>query len=112
MKGALNEKQIDYIFFHLHLHFELTQELRERIRFIQAGTDDCIEPGTIVFRLSSEPYAKEKVRFIGELPVLFPMKAPEEFFVWENGSLVFQHDLLKSAFILLSGTRPSTFFAL
>ncbi len=110
MNGSLNKEQVKYVLYHLNLHFRVSADIREHIQLIPAHSHQQIKPGSIVFKLSSEPFLIENVITARELPVLFPVGESSELFKWENGSLVFQHDLLKSAFFLLSGyqeTLPS-----
>jgi peptidoglycan/xylan/chitin deacetylase (PgdA/CDA1 family) len=41
--------------------------------------------------------------WINDIPVLFPVSQKENFFYEINGNIIFNHDLLKSSFYLLSG---------
>lgn len=96
--GILNKSQIDYIFFHLNHHIEINKDLMSHFRYsYQEGY-----MGKIIFQLSERNLSDIKI--ISGLPVLFPLSEDVTFFKFDhNSNLIFNHDLLKSAFYLLSG---------
>ncbi len=52
---------------------------------------------------SSHPLIPEKAFKIGEIPVLFPCSQTTRWYSMDGNSIRFEHDILKSAFYLLSG---------
>jgi peptidoglycan/xylan/chitin deacetylase (PgdA/CDA1 family) len=106
MQSKLNNSQIDYIFYHLNLHFNFTTEIKKRIVF----DDFSIEKySQIVFPLSSKSLLE--VKYIDNLPILFPVNSENVYYDFdENNNLLFNDDLLKSAFYLLSGYQETEKF--
>jgi Family of unknown function (DUF7033) len=99
MKERLNQNKINYILFHLGQHFEVAG-LKSRMNF--GETLQTKETAGIYFPLSDHPINKSF--FVDGTPVLFPLSEAKDFYSFDDaGNLVFEHDLLKSAFYLLSG---------
>jgi peptidoglycan/xylan/chitin deacetylase (PgdA/CDA1 family) len=103
MKGTLNNKQIEYIFFHLNYTFNLNDEIKKRIVFIKDFDEIEKYNNRIIFYLSSQDIDLKKVKWIDNIPVLFPSTDRNETFYFKNNNLIFSDDILKSAFYLLSG---------
>jgi len=101
MKGFLNQQQLDYILFHLQHHVILKGEITRSFVFAKAESEIENYSNKIIFLLSPEPL-KNPITIKG-IPVLFPILGTDSFYKVTKGNLVFQHDLLKSAFFLLSG---------
>lgn len=103
MDGALNQSQIDYVLFHLGLHCTLTNQITNCFHF-SIKNKEGNHHRKIIFPLSSERLQLEKVIYNQDLPILFPVAENPQFFsVDEEHNVIFQHDLLKSIFYLLSG---------
>ncbi len=103
MKGFLNQNKIDYVFFHLRLSADLPDELLKKCVFKKPGASGELTAGKIVFPLSEKPFDTKSVYTIDEIPVLFPIEKGSTHFRIENDSLLFNHDILKACFYLLSG---------
>jgi len=103
MEGYLNSSQIEYVLYHLHLTFQVDQELTSHFEFIRDNTVPDSSAGRVIFQLSSMPLDLDRIQWIENIPILFPLGSQTKFYVIENGQLIFHHDLLKSAFYLLSG---------
>lgn len=99
MNKPLNAQQREYVFYHLAFSLDLDPELRGR--FVFGGKKD----GMICFAESGEAYRKEAVLYLDDIPVLFPGDPSKPAYSIDNGTLLFHHDLLRSAFYLLSGYR-------
>ena len=97
MKSTLTVNQREYVLFHLNNIFELSSEIRKRMVFSE------INDGYICFSQSSKGFDEDSVLWLDELPVLFSDSSDSPIYTFENGTLIFHHDLLKSAFYLLSG---------
>ena len=99
MTDRLNKAQLDYVWFHIEQHIDLS-ELKSWIVY-----SDDTSANKIVFRASDQPI--DKTRFIphaeDKLPVLYPLSSEECFYHIDKDHLVFQHDILKAIFYLLSG---------
>lgn len=102
MEGFLTKNQIRYVLLHLDLCFELSEELISCMRFLRTPTEQADNP-TIDFMLSVKGFRDDQLLFIDGLPVLFPFGKHEKFYSIKENGIVFHHDLLKSAFYLLSG---------
>ena len=103
MKDFLNQKQIDYVFYHLAFHFDLNEELKSKIVFLRGSSKLKNYKRNIAFLLSDQEFRYNSVRWIDEIPVLFPLGTAKSFYRTEENNLIFNHDLLKSVFYLLSG---------
>ena len=109
MNGYINKNQINYIFYHLSLYIEkdVFQLIKPRLNFFeyywQNNVDYSDIKGKIIFNLSSLGIKIDKIFFIDEIPILFPINKKDKMYSIENRNLVFHHDILKSAFYLLSG---------
>lgn len=103
MKGFLNHEQIEYVLFHLGQHITISKAIRDSFVFIKEGENPSAFPGKIIFILSEKEISEDSVIFIGDLPILAPIKNYNKVFEVLGKSLVFTTDLLKSSFYLLSG---------
>ncbi|MCB9208122.1 MAG: polysaccharide deacetylase family protein [Ignavibacteriales bacterium] len=99
MNEKLNRSKIDYLFYHLNLHFVLTNKILESINFELSSSQ---QNSQIIFPLSSK--GLENIKYIDDIPILFPLNDEKKHFkIDENKNLIFNDDILKSAFYLLSG---------
>ena len=101
MNGSLTENRLNYILEHLGHHFRLSEDLLSKIHYGNAGTPDnpCIQ-----FHASEKELDLEKVIWMEGIPVLYPgSQETNSFYSFEDSNLIFHHDLLRSAFHLLSG---------
>lgn len=101
MKGNLNKKQIEYIYFHLNQIIDLS-EVKNKIIFKPVSQDNNLTPA-IVFNTSSNNLKLNNIKWINDIPILFPLSPNDRFYYFDNNKLIFEHDILKSAFYLLSG---------
>lgn len=103
MQGRLNQNKIDYIVHHLRLLFRWDKRLEQHFVF---GSKPENASARIIFTLSEHPLGQ--VKRIGHQVVLFPASDSDDWYIFDQqGNLVFRHDLLKSAFYLLSGYQES-----
>lgn len=102
MTGFLSDHQINYILFHLNHTCTLTDKIREKMIFEHRTRIPDVS-NRIIFPLSDEDLVREKIIEEDGLPVLFPVHNRKGFYHFEKENLIFHHDLLKSAFYLLSG---------
>jgi len=103
MIKPLNKTQIDYIFFHLDRHINI-----EPFKDIFAYGDSIPKTNKpfIYYPLSKNNLVKDFR--INDLPVLYPLSSEKEFYYFDsNNNLIFIHDLIKSAFYLLSGYQET-----
>ncbi len=97
----LSDSKIRYILEHLGHHARISEEISSRFRF---GSAPESGKALICFPSSDKELDIQKVIHIDQIPVLYPVHANQDaFFSMQQNSLVFHHDLLKSAFHLLSG---------
>ena len=107
MRGYLNKNQIEYIFYHLAFRFQVTDEIRNHISFRRNEPWEEMEAGRIIFPLSDQVLDEGSILRFVDIPILFPLDKNENVYEWKDRSLVFNHDLFKSAFYLLSGYQES-----
>ncbi|NBC82527.1 MAG: hypothetical protein GVY19_04005 [Bacteroidetes bacterium] len=99
----LNRSKLEYIFYHLNLNqtIDFTSAINSRLEY--DGTTDDSE-GKIIFSASNKPLDYKEIIYIDDLPVLFPVSQCDKWYtIDEKNNLIFHHDILKSAFYLLSG---------
>lgn len=97
LNRTLDGVEVEYVLFHLSNHLVGLEQLREKMSY----GDDC--GTTIFFPASSSALSLSDIVFVDDIPVLFPLSGSSKPYTFIDGRLVFQHDLLKSAFFLLSG---------
>ncbi|MFO7933755.1 MAG: polysaccharide deacetylase family protein [Bacteroidales bacterium] len=102
MTGFLSDHQIEYILFHLNHSFALARKIRERMLFVHGANIPDVS-GRIIFLLSDKDLVREQIIKEEGIPVLFPGTGKKGWYHLDEDNLVFHHDLLKSAFFLLSG---------
>ncbi len=97
-----DKEKIDYILYHLQLTVHLPDGFYEYFRF---GGDPHVAESkpAVYFVISEDEFDFERVITLQNLPVLFPVADKPEFYSLDGNKLIFHHDLLKSAFYLLSG---------
>lgn len=101
MKQVLSKAQIEYLFVHLAHHAVIAPELKALFRF---GKEVKSDSPLVFFPLSDAALDLSRIIRIGDIPVLYPLDGSASmFYSLDKNSLVFHHDLLKSAFHLLSG---------
>lgn len=101
MNKSLSKSQIEYLLEHLGHHASISPELKAMFRF---ENDPLPETPRVCFPLSSEALDLNKVIRIQDIPVLYPVdRAATTLYTLKDKTLRFHHDLLKSAFHLLSG---------
>jgi len=102
----LNKNQIEYILYHLNHHIDITSQLRTHMVF---GEGHGSLSKKILFPLSENRLTT--VKYVGTLPVLFPLSPNDSFYhIDDKNNLLFHDDLLKSAFYLLSGYQETIDF--
>lgn len=106
---SLNSNQLEYIFYHLSQHVEMDKKWPIVHHFPKGSLPENTK-STIHFPLSQDEInLNKKLQFMGEaIPILFTTSEEEKVFHLDNnGNLIFHHDLLKSAFYLLSGYQEA-----
>lgn len=75
MNEKLNKSKIDYLFYHLNLHFVLTNKILESINFELSSSQ---QNSQIIFPLSSK--GLENIKYIDDIPILFPLNDEKKTF--------------------------------
>ncbi len=102
MKGILTKAQIDYVLFHFNLVVKSDTDFAKYFHF--CGSENVSIPEKkIVFTCLEEPFDIDKVKWIDNIPMLFPNAEKNIMYSMEGSNLIFHHDILKSVFYLLSG---------
>ena len=95
MKGKITKPQIGYVLYRLARHID--PSIFSYFRYSDEGGSPCI-----IMPLSEQE--QNKVIWINSIPVLYPCTSMEDSFYRISGNnLIFNHDLFKSVFHLLSG---------
>jgi hypothetical protein len=111
LKTKLDKNKIDYIFFHLKQHIDLADDFLNKIQFIENDNKNINSSTGIVFKLSTNELIEDKIIYIDKIPVLFPVSNQQKSYtITHEGTLIFEHDFLKSAFYLLSGYQETQEF--
>lgn len=102
---SLSSNQLEYLFFHLQQHVAID----DNWTIIHQPLNEPLPANihsAVVFPSSSGTISwNRKVHFMDrEVPILFTASSQKEIFtIDERGNLLFHHDILKSAFYVLSG---------
>ena len=101
MKEQLSESKIKYLLEHLGHHARIPEDLFSRFRFGATPEEGL---ALIYFPLSDLELDLPKLIYIDQIPILYPLERKQEAsYSMQGNTLVFHHDILKSAFHLLSG---------
>ena len=108
----LSDNKVNYIIHHLKHHLEAEDFPQEAIEVLKRPDDlPDDSKNRIVFILSEEEIPNPVfLNFRGhKIPVLFSNAIPDEkiFHIDDRGNVIFHHDLLSSAFYLLSGLQET-----
>lgn len=103
MEGFLSKSKIEYVWRHIRHHVIIPHEVFSKLVYAKSAGEAAGFSHSIVFILSEKPFRLQQVRQLEEMPILFPTGEENEIYSMINGNLVFHHDILKSAFYLLSG---------
>jgi hypothetical protein len=99
----LNQAKIDYILYHLDMHINL-KDIKKY--FVYGEKPEPLVSPYIFFPLSDKELSKNFK--INNIPVLYPILSNLEFYHFDTQkNLIFNHDLIKSAFYLLSGFQET-----
>jgi Family of unknown function (DUF7033) len=97
MEGSLTLNQRNYILYHLAFSVDISPKIRSQFVF---GSQ---QKGKICFLENNNTFDESGVINVNNCPILFPGDPTADIYTLVDGTLVFHHDLLKSAFYLLSG---------
>ena len=97
MKNSLTINQRNYILYHLAFSVNISSEIASKFVFGSLGKEK------ICFVENKNIFDEKNITNINNIPILFPGKADEPIYTLDKGTLVFHHDLFRSAFYLLSG---------
>jgi peptidoglycan/xylan/chitin deacetylase (PgdA/CDA1 family) len=97
VNNALTQNQREYVLFHLDQVIDLSSDIRGRFVF------DHNNDQKIHFFQNHHELNNLKILNHEGIPILFPGDSKKPIYTLEKGTLVFHHDLLRSAFYLLSG---------
>jgi hypothetical protein len=108
MDRKITESEIQYLMDHLAFlysgsdlpQFLATEETGSGE--FASGDSGSVRP-TLFFPLSPKPLAENEIIAIHGIPVLFPCSGSGQWYSVEENRVRFHHDILKSAFYLLSG---------
>jgi hypothetical protein len=104
MIGLLSQPKRDYVLFHLGHHVQINAAMRQSFSFVSHVDEIKGFSNRIVFLSSDQALVFDQIKYIDDLPVLFPASGRHDFFYQDEASnIVFSHDILKSIFYLLSG---------
>lgn len=108
MNRKLDKQELAYLLEHLELYHP-GSGLAGSMVYGSRGAedlsgDDQDGPGVkLIFPASELPLDTDQVFLIQDLPVLFPCAQEKQWYAVEGKQVRFHHDILKSAFYLLSG---------
>lgn len=103
MNTFLSTQRINYVLDHLQQNVDISS-LKDEFVFINDLAEIKQYKNKIIFLLSEKEFDINKVVYIKDIPILFPTQNNNNtIFSTYGTNIVFKHDLLKSAFYLLSG---------
>jgi len=104
MIEGLNNSKIEYLLFHLNQHIDI-YSLKNYLVF---GSRNIPKDKSYILFPLSDSTLKKDFR-INNIPVLYPFSSDDKdfFYLDKSKNLIFKHDLLKSAFYLLSGYQET-----
>ena len=97
MESNLTTNQRNYILYHLAFSVDISPMIRSQFVF------GSWKKGKICFLENNNAFDESGIINVNNCPVLFPGDPGADIYTLVDGTLVFHHDLLKSAFYLLSG---------
>lgn len=97
MEKCLTINQREYVLYHLAFSADISSKISSSFVFGKST------PGKICFMENDSIFDESNILNIDNCPILFPGAKDAPMYSLKNGTLVFHHDLLKSAFYLLSG---------
>jgi peptidoglycan/xylan/chitin deacetylase (PgdA/CDA1 family) len=100
MNHRISDSEIQYLMDHLDALYSGTS-IRQYLSLNKQ--ENLFVP------LSEKPFDPERVMRIDEIPVLFPCSDKEKWYSENGKRVLFHHDILKSAFYLLSGYQEHHF---
>jgi hypothetical protein len=96
MNRKISDTEIQYLLEHL-------DKLYSGVRLGQyLATEESAEPAVLSIPLSEKPF-DGNIIVIDDIPVLFPSSNEKKWYSIDGKRINFHHDILKSAFYLLSG---------
>ena len=103
MNTFLNQQKLTYVLSHLNQLIDLS-EIKQLFYFRSNKKLPNDLKNKIIFTLSAQNLNFEHISWVEDIPILFPSKNKQKLYsIDQNNNLIFHHDLLKSAFYLLSG---------
>ena len=100
MDHRLPESAVQYLVDHLSPHYSGPD-----FRSILVTDENKAGNSSFFIPQSDQPLDEKGVFFIDEVPVLFPCSDRSAWYSTEENGIRFNHDILKSAFYLLSGCQ-------
>ena len=94
MDRRISDIEIQYLLDHLDA-FYIGTPLRQYLSLNKKAN--------LFVPLSDKPFEETRVLTIDKIPVLFPCSDQKKWFYVDGNHVIFYHDILKSAFYLLSG---------
>ena len=98
MERIITENEIRYLLDHLAPLYT-GPDLEQFISQVETGTTTA----AMLFPLSGDALDESRIFTIRDVPVLFPCSEEKQWYTTEGTTVRFSHDILKSAFYLLSG---------
>lgn len=102
MDASLSTNQREYVWMHFNQSYVIPEEIKEKISY-SLQINEFEGEDKIIFRISEHYLDNIQLKLIDGIPVIFAGNKELPFYSLTNNSLIFHHDLLKSAFYLLSG---------
>lgn len=102
----MNKQKIDYVLYHLNFFIRL-DDLKNNFKFIpQTKINESNFSGEIIFLISDKDFNSRNIKYINNIPILFPLEKEEQFYkVDHKNNLIFTQDVITSSFYLLSGLQ-------
>lgn len=103
MNNFISQQRISYVLDHLNQHVDISL-IKTQFIFLQDPEEIKQYNNKIIFLLSEKNLDLNNVIYNKDIPILFPVLDKETSpFSIQGSNLIFNHDMLKSVFYLLSG---------
>jgi hypothetical protein len=103
----MHPNRLSYLFYHLSFTYPNVKQLLSFMQF-EGTTLQSNSKAAIKFRFAKNNTPTENIKWIDEIPILFPLSDNEIIYRFDNNdNLIFEQDILQSAFYLLSAQQES-----
>jgi hypothetical protein len=103
----MHPNRLSYLFYHISFTYPNIKQLLPFMQFEGMASLTTSHP-TIKFPFAINDTPTENIKWINEIPILFPLSENQIIYRFDTAdNLIFEHDVLKSAFYLISAQQET-----